>query len=1570
MTSPSPADSPSALAQSISLQFASRPTFEQFVRRTLEQAIQEKYPSLAFDLTKTLLATPDVATRGWRLQPFMSRVLDYLALGTPVDFSDAGGLACFLSEKMPHPLRSAEGTLDMKVIEKLLLELPWSVPIGLADALTRYWNADIAAPSQADPQDSVSRWRWLSDVLKNRLHACALQQPGLSNAARQALDQIVRWPDRDRRLLGKGQPAVHAYSLETRMTGGDHDTVLIASEILLAHTTKNADAFLLCSPRGVVQSFASLDAFTSHWGEWIASRYAVETVTCRRNEIDGNVFDTQAALILEQQLADLAAVQLPSQIGLQDLKSLYAELSDPARYLLDGPRLTPETSARLEPLLPDWLKNASTLDQTTFQHYSLALASAKKRNQGRTYLSDIKDIRTYAADALLEQLQNTDASLSNTIDARQYQPDDVQLTFSVAAGYPGTSGIIEKTTMTLTELAINNLVARPSGNLTLAHRLGLTLPAWLTPDFITRKGGLIEQVDIGTTYPRYLQRHLLDDGTQARERERMFAEQIPAQLPLEALKQMLNNEHGVTRPGLRLVEALLKSDPDSQRVRDRSVVIRHLAFLRKPEAHPDTVTNMFIIEPQDSRTGPHVLYRPLYAPSLQQFPTREALLQAIVTPGELQNSVLTWMPAAARPIYANGGFLEPHIVRFFQGDEFSVPARPAPATLAIDSVDDELQQFLRNGELMQYLYGSNARALVSQADRASVSNSESRWAVLLQGSSLLFNTLLMPLLRGPAMAAVWLWSLMASASHDIPALSSDDAVTRELAAVDLLLNLALLAGQLPSTRATLAEPLPETLKQQAMRPPAPRIIPERWPLLEPPVIREGAVALPGESSKAASMNLDFSFASPRRSLTAQQRTRLGNLQVPRPTRLPGPVTYGPYTGLYVIDNKWHALVDDKLYRVTPESDGSATMIDPLAPRDPARNGPVLRADTQGNWSIDLRLRLRGGMPPKRLAQMRNLRAQRAAELSQELQNYHAQEARQQRALDIAQEVMSRTQEGAFTEEQRAAKRAQFYTLLQEQTDGYLKLLEHVSEYASLDMALPPKIIRALMENVVNNARKAFLISEFDLTALDAAHSQFTEDAEGLQAAVAANVQGYFKYLDALSDINDRSIHWLELRDRYLEALLNLDAAGAQVFERLTRDRPQDERTALATKALQLPTLAALVFKDPDSDLPENLHSITKLLMEQARSQSDLGTYELTPSEQLEVLESLTEHYGAALDAMQGIKAFNAGDIDTSYFGRLFRLVESLYEDASRKLAAELKPEPRPRKRPPKRSKTPSGRPQKKVIKTRKGGVLIGDLKPAGTSLPIDVVELRSEVDDKLLAMYSQHDDVWDVVEVQRPAPTPRTRSIKAIKADARKLLDQLENSLSNAERYKTQCRFPQEIEEIMNNEASRYRKLSEELERAFTATKTPRTAGDQALTEQLSSAVSRMTTRGSELRTELSLQLPPTDSNLRYLFEKNLIQVARLGERKALAGIRKDFLQEYAVNDRDGWPLWYAHFHYETADTPKADFSVAHLKTKEQRKEHYHSMLAKAKSPYAVVNVHRGQIGRPLAQSKFLPLAP
>ncbi|MCI0996390.1 dermonecrotic toxin domain-containing protein [Pseudomonas corrugata] len=1567
MTTLSTADAIPALAQNVSLHFASRPTFEQVARGMLEQAIKQRDPWLRIDLSKTQLAMPDPVTRGWHFQPLMSAVLDYLATGTPPDFAPQGALDCFLSDSPPRRLWSGARGLDMQLVKKSILELAWTLPIGLEDALVRYWNEDIDSGDQTTTSGRTSRWCWLSDVLRNTLSIRGLQQPGLTDTAREALDQIVRWPDRALRFCRNRQAPVYAYTLETWLTQDSTRTVLVGGDILLVRIKNGTTEFLLCSPGSAVKSFASLEAFNQHWGEWIARQYTVDTITCQRYEIGGNVFERQAAMLLEQQLADLKAVQLPARIDLQDLKRLYADLSDPARSLLEAPRPSPDTSARLGSLLPEWLKNASIVDQTTFQHYSLVLASAKKRHQGQTFLGGIDDIKAFTVDALLGRLRQTNDNSSDKRPSSRYQPDDVVLTFSVSAGYPGTIGVTEKRQMSLTELAIHNLVARPSGTFTLSHRQGQTLPAWLTPGFIT---GLIEQVDIGATYPRYLQQHLLGDSPQAQNRQRIFAEQIPAQLMLEALKQQLNRENGVTLQGLRLLEAVLQPDAASQQVEGRPVVIRHLGLLRKPQARPDIVTNMFIIEAQDIATGPHLLYRPLYAPSLQEFPTREALLQAIAATGSLQDSILTWLPDAARPIYANGGFLEPHIVRFFTGDEFSLPDKPAPAALAVDDTRGELLQSLQEGELMQYLYGCNAQALVTQADRDSVSNSESRWAVLLEGSGLLFNTLLFPLLRGPAMTTVWLWNLMASAQQDIPALTSEDPVARELAAVDLLVNLALLVSQLPAghgpaTRAVV----PESIKEQAMRPVAPRAIAEQWPAPEAPTLVEGTVTLP-DANTDIGRRLDFSFARASGRLTPALEARLQRLQVSPPSSPLAPIENGPFKGLYVIGNKWHAKVEGALYRITPEAGGSATIVDPLDPLAPDKNGPPLRVDTNGLWHLDLRLRLLGGSPPKRVEAQRRINLQRAQQLTDELDQVVAQEVDRQKALDVAQQVMTRTEEGSnYTETQRAAKRKLFYDLLQEQTDIYLKLADSASERAILGIGFPSGYMHSLMENVINNARKAFLITEKERVAIQRVHPQFGEHAD-IREIVDRDYEAYMKYLDAKSDINDRAIYWLELKDNYLEQLSNLDASGARAFERLTSNRPLDEKNAIGSKTMQLSTLPVLSVKNRQSALPNRLLRILMPLMEHMRSHWDLQTYEVSPAEKLEVLESLTEHYGKTLDTLKGTKALYLDDINESYFDRLVKLVEGLYQEVSSKLAAEIKPEPKPRKRTPKRPRTGAGLPQKKLIRTRHNGVLIGDLKPAGTSLPIEVVEMRSEANNQVLATYSRHEDVWDVVDVRRPTPAPQTRSIKAIRAHGRALLDELDKRMSRAESYKTHCRHPQEIEEILNNEASHFRTLSEELDRALTASPTSRTPANEALGQLLSDAAANLTAKGSDLRIELSLKLPPTDGNLRFLFEKNLIQVARLGDRTALQGARKDFLQEYAINDRDGFAIWYAHFHYEAADTPKENFSVAHLKTKEQRKEHYHSLLAKATSPYAVVNVHRGQISKSLAQSRFLPLAP
>lgn len=1572
MTSLSPADSVSALEEISSQLFADRPTFEQVVQHMLEQALKEKYPELTIDLSKTRLAVPNAAAKGWNFQPFMPLVLDYLALGTPVDFSPQGALDCYLSDSPPSRLWSGNRRLDVTVVEKCLLELPWIVPIGLEDALTRYWNGDISTTALSETTLRISRWRCLSDTLRNALHIRRLQQPGLSVPARQALDQIVRWPERAQRFQANASP-VYAYGLKHTVTRGSTTTELPGTDVLLAHYTEYGLTLLLCSPGGTVQPFESMDAVIRYRGEQIAKRYVVDTVTCQRYELAGDAFEAQAVMILGQQLADLRAMQLPARIGLAELKALYSELSDPSRYLRDLPGLTPQTSTRLVALRPDWLKNASSTDEANFRRATLALASATNNASEQT---DITDINAYTVDALLTEMEKINDSSPNKVSTSQFHPDDVELIFTVSAGFPGTAGISEKRTLSLTQLAIANLVGRPSGHLNIRHRKGLALPAWLTQALITDKNGLIERVDIGATYPEYLREELMGDSPQAQKHQQVFAEQVSAQLPLQALQQMLNNEHGMSRQGLRFIEALLQPDAEDRQVEGRPVVIRHLAFLRQPQAQPDIVNNMFIVEAKDAKTGPHLLYRPLCTPSLMEFATQQALLQAIATAGDVQKSVLIWMSDAARPVYANGGFKEPHIVRFLQGDEFTAPEKPAPATLATGGGNEELLQYLNNGQLLQYLYGCNAKALVTQADRNLVSNSESRWAMLLEGGGLLFNTLLFPLLRGPAMAIAWLWSLMASASHDIPALASEDPATRESAFVDFLVNLALLTSHLSSIPAPSRAPIAESLKEQAMRPPAPRVIAEQWPAPAKPGIQEGAVALPDAHANDQGQILDLSFTSAHHRLTPEQRTQLRNMEVPRPKTLPEPYRVGAFKGLYVIDSKWHALIDGRLFRVIPETQGNKVVVRIVDPLDPFTLGPQLQSDGQGNWSMDLGLRLRGGMPPKRIAEQRRLKDQRRKELLDDLAGFALQQPKQHAAVSVAEQVLKKVEEGStYTEAQRAPKRQTLYTLLEQQVDIRRKLLDSMPERDELKISLPADRVRELMGDVAGYASIASEATASEYQALNDENSRLLPPTPEV---LLNHTESYFDYLKKTIDINSRRIRWLELSEEYLEKLLNQGSAGAKVYEQLTKGRPLDAVNSITAKSLQMSTLNLLSLKN-SGGLSDYMYRVFRPLGKQVHTHAELHTYELTPSEELQVLESLSEQYARALDHLQGMRTLYPDDINQPYFNQLTELMESLYQDASSKLAIEVKPEPEPerRKRPPKRPKAAEGRPQKKVIKTRNNGVLIGDFKPAGTRLPIDVVELRAD-NNKDVAIYSLHEDVWDPVDVRQPepaaasvpAPAPRTRRVETISRDARKLLGQLDQRLRRAEDYKTRCRYPQEIEEILNNEASRFRALSDELDNAIASSQTPRTPEDGALRTQLTDAITRLTNRGSALRTELSLSLPPTDGNLRYLFEKNLIQVARLGERKALTGARKDFLQEYAVNDRDGFPIWYAHFHYEAVDTPKADYSVAHLKTKAQRREHYHSLLAKANNPYAVIDVHRGQIGRSLAQGKFLPLAP
>ncbi|WP_225602872.1 hypothetical protein [Pseudomonas sp. PDM07] len=139
---PATADMTDIIAHAVSARFSSRPTLRSETARLLKDGVLEKYPQLDFDPERTKIAQP-IPNGAWRLTLLLDLVLDYLASGTPVDFSERFGRACFLTNRAPAQLTVGKTTSrlpDLQVIAGVILELPDLLHIGFQESLTLYWN--------------------------------------------------------------------------------------------------------------------------------------------------------------------------------------------------------------------------------------------------------------------------------------------------------------------------------------------------------------------------------------------------------------------------------------------------------------------------------------------------------------------------------------------------------------------------------------------------------------------------------------------------------------------------------------------------------------------------------------------------------------------------------------------------------------------------------------------------------------------------------------------------------------------------------------------------------------------------------------------------------------------------------------------------------------------------------------------------------------------------------------------------------------------------------------------------------------------------------------------------------------------------------------------------------------------------------------------------------------------------------------------------------------------------------------------------------------------------------------
>lgn len=1555
---PATADHTDIIARAINAQFRSRPTFRSQTWQLFKSGLEEKYPQLDVDPYRTLIAQP-IPDGAWRLTALLDVVLDYLASGTPPDLSEQFGRSCFLTNRAPAQLTVDKTTSrlpDMQVIAGVIRELPGILYIAFQESLTAYWN-DAS-------DDGASRWQWLGDVLAGVLKTSATQWS--SNASEtEILLELANHPDpQARRQKPWSKGVIHACTLQTTLIQGEVSVSLQTPDILVIC----GETHLLCSVTGGIEAFPSLQAFGSAWGARFQQDFKIDTVTWKRFEPDGNIFDIQAALLLSQQLEDLASFKLPASQPVEGLERQFDSITDVAALFIGSPfkvmALQPIQSA-----MPDWLQEASAAQRMAYRKHVLTMASISQQTNGRSFRDGIDDLHTFAKNALHKQM------LEDQPLAPGYNPDELELTFHVAVGDLG-SGYIEPVKMSLTELAIKNLSGKPKGRMTIRHTKEQLIQDWTDELYLL---GLVSRVNVGKHYPEQVATLLLGDSPQARERERLFGQELAVRLPIQALEHAIKGEHGFTHRGYRYVDALMNLTAAERVVNEQAIVIRPLAFQRKVDADADVVSNMFIIEPKDlNADGPHILYRPLYTPALHEYPSRTELLKAIAQSSPLQTSVLTWISDRARPIYANNGFNEPHITHFHAGDEFSRPEKPKPAILVGDKAASDWLAAVEEGRLLPDLFASNARALVGLADKQSVSDAESRWAIILEGSWLVFNNLVLPVLRGPAMLVGWMVQITHSLINDLPALDSDDATARNGAWVDILLNIGLILLHVARDSAAIDAPLAN--REGKAVPVA--LDPLRRTRVQSPVTAETAITqetpgLPTEPPGSGETLLDFDLSAARDSASARLLNKLLYARVPWPKSLPEPIATGAFKGLYRINDQWHATLAGLLFRVSIEPGFGEVYV--VHPEHPDHPGVKLKANGNGQWMLDQGLKLVGGGPKKRIAAERERRQQRIALLGLELQTFFEQQERVQKRVDIAENLMQLKNQPASTEQERAPFRHRFVQELDKQSEGYRTLLAETKELSDLT-GTPPnqQLLCNLLENLINNGRKRVVLADLDRDAINQEYAEFSSGArhifQTLTVEGRAVVDRYFDFMRKTSEINETMITNLDEKDSRLLELKQIARLGADAWKRLTGNRPENELGALRVKSYQLAVLRVLTIRELGTDTTDALeHTLAPLLL-LSRSHAELQTSHIyESSDRIAVLDNLVDHYNKALDGLESIGIFNSDKLQMPDYNRLREIIDQLRADAERRLAEELERLPQPEEtsgtnQPPVSRPAPSNS-RKKVIKTTKG-TLIGDIRQRIANQGGDIVDINGPLEDKPLTSFHEHEpNVWvEIVEAKLPAPKPSARAYPHLKGDARKAMADVDRQVQKIEGYAQRASSAKEIEEQLQREAQKLSGYADKLERHEDAPSNSQT--DASLVSGLRDKARVLNDKATELRTRMTLTQPPTSEGIEYLLPLDEIYPRMISDRVQLTTGRRDFMQEYVLFNRDDKPLWYAHFHYEKFDDAKANHTEAHLKTVEQRFETYASLLTKAKNARQKIDIHHGSISDELANNVLLPLKP
>lgn len=268
-------------------------------------------------------------------------------------------------------------------------------------------------------------------------------------------------------------------------------------------------------------------------------------------------------------------------------------------------------------------------------------------------------------------------------------------------------------------------------------------------------------------------------------------------------------------------------------------------------------------------------------------------------------------------------------------------------------------------------------------------------------------------------------------------------------------------------------------------------------------------------------------------------------------------------------------------------------------------------------------------------------------------------------------------------------------------------------------------------------------------------------------------------------------------------------------------------------------------------------------------------------------------------------------------------------------------------------------PTRRIFELEGQGLVIGEEVTAGPAPRFSTTGPRGRQET-----YEQAaDGRWHLLQgTDRITPDIVVTDVRRLTREARARVQALPAYTRRAQGYAQQGMQPVDLEQLM---------LSEANELDLRAQRIAQQDPQAEVIAVLNSHAHGLRAEGRALRIRQTLtSQTPTEGHLDYLISQGAADLIRTGARtemlERLHG-RRDFLQEYEVRDlsrNPPQPLWWAHFHYNNAQGPFANFEKAHLKLPTQRFLGLQWQQAQAEA----TPIWRGNIGRPLAERHFSTL--